>query len=128
MFCKSLLVLLSLCHCIVCPSIYSFSTPLVMVMAFYAFTIFKLNRGSQSLLVEETGVPRENPRLVASYWQTLSHNVVSNTPRLSGIRTQTHSGDWHWLHWYVNPTTIRSRPRRSLLYPLVPSSFSLDRH
>jgi hypothetical protein len=40
---------------------------LVMVMAFYAFTIFKLNRGSQSLLVEETGVPRENPRLVASY-------------------------------------------------------------
>jgi len=27
------------------------------------------------LLVEETGVP------VASHWQTLSHNVVSSTPR-----------------------------------------------
>jgi len=31
-------------------------------------------------LVEETGVPRENHRPVASRWQTLSHNVVSNTP------------------------------------------------
>ena len=29
------------------------------------------------LLVEETGVPRENRRTVASHWQTLSHNVVS---------------------------------------------------
>jgi len=28
------------------------------------------------LLVEETGVPRENHRPVASYWQTVSHNVV----------------------------------------------------
>jgi hypothetical protein len=33
------------------------------------------------LLVEETGVPRENHRPVASHWQTLSHNVVSSTPR-----------------------------------------------
>ena len=33
------------------------------------------------LLVEETGVPRENHR------QTLSHTVVSSTPRLSGVRT-----------------------------------------
>jgi len=31
------------------------------------------------LLMEETGVPRENQ--VASHWQTLSHNVVSSTPR-----------------------------------------------
>ena len=29
------------------------------------------------LLVEETGVPRENHRPVASHCQTLSHNVVS---------------------------------------------------
>ena len=28
------------------------------------------------LLVEETGVPRENHRPVASHWQILSHNVV----------------------------------------------------
>jgi len=33
------------------------------------------------LLMEETGVPRENQRLVTSHWQTLSHNVVSTTPR-----------------------------------------------
>jgi hypothetical protein len=32
------------------------------------------------LLVEETGVPGENHRLVVSHWQTLSHNVVENTP------------------------------------------------
>jgi hypothetical protein len=30
-------------------------------------------------LVEETGLPRENHRPVASHWQTLSHNVVSST-------------------------------------------------
>jgi hypothetical protein len=33
------------------------------------------------LLVEETRVPGENYRLVASHWQTLSHNVVSSTTR-----------------------------------------------
>jgi hypothetical protein len=35
------------------------------------------------LLVEETGVPGE----------TFLHNVVSSTPRLSGIRTHNLSGD-----------------------------------
>ena len=35
------------------------------------------------LLVEEIGVHGEKP----PSWQTLSHNVVSSTPRLSGIRT-----------------------------------------
>ena len=39
------------------------------------------------LLVEETGVPGENHQPVVSHWQTLSHNVVSSTLRLSGIRT-----------------------------------------
>ena len=32
------------------------------------------------LLEEETRVPGENHRPVASHWQTLSHNVVSITP------------------------------------------------
>jgi hypothetical protein len=36
---------------------------------------------SSVLLAEETGVPRENHRPVASHWQTLSHNIVSSTPR-----------------------------------------------
>jgi hypothetical protein len=30
--------------------------------------------------VEETGVPGENHRPVASHWQLLSHNDVSSTP------------------------------------------------
>jgi len=33
------------------------------------------------LFVEETGVPGENHRPVASHWQTLSYNVTSSTPR-----------------------------------------------
>jgi hypothetical protein len=33
------------------------------------------------LLVEEIGGPGENHRSVASHRQTLSHNVVSSTPR-----------------------------------------------
>ena len=33
------------------------------------------------LLVEETGVPGENHRPAVSPIQTLSHNVVSSTPR-----------------------------------------------
>jgi hypothetical protein len=33
------------------------------------------------LLVEETGVPREYHRPVASHSQTISHNAISSTPR-----------------------------------------------
>jgi len=33
------------------------------------------------ILMEETGVPRENHRPVASHRQTVSHNGVSSTPR-----------------------------------------------
>jgi hypothetical protein len=47
------------------------------------------------LLAEETGVPGENHRPAASHLQTLSHNVVSSTPRLNGIRTHNVSGDRH---------------------------------
>jgi len=47
------------------------------------------------LLVEETGVPSENHRPVASHWHTLSHDGVpiSSTPCLSGIRTHNVSGN-----------------------------------
>jgi hypothetical protein len=36
---------------------------------------------SVTTLVAEIGVPREIHRPVASHWQTLSHNVLSSTPR-----------------------------------------------
>jgi hypothetical protein len=35
----------------------------------------------RTVLLEETGVPRENHHPVASHWRTLSHNVVSSTHR-----------------------------------------------
>jgi hypothetical protein len=50
------------------------------------------------LLVKETDVPQENHRPAASHWQTLSHNLVSSTPCLSGVRTHNVSGNRHWLH------------------------------
>jgi hypothetical protein len=57
------------------------------------------------VLVEETGWPGENHRTVVSNWQTLSHNVV----HLALIEIR-----WYALIAYVvvNPTTIRSQPRR----------------
>jgi hypothetical protein len=47
------------------------------------------------VLVEETGVPRENHGSVTSHREMLSHNVVSSTPRLRGIQTHNFSGDMH---------------------------------
>ena len=48
------------------------------------------------LMVEETGVPGENHRPVASQLQTLSHNVVSSIPLAKNmIRTHNFSGDRH---------------------------------
>jgi hypothetical protein len=51
--------------------------------------------------LEETGVHRENHWPAASHWQTLSHNVVSSTSCLSGIRTHNASGDRHCLQCYT---------------------------
>ena len=47
------------------------------------------------LLVEENGVPGENHQPAISHCQTLSYNVVSSTPHLSGMRTHKFSGDRH---------------------------------
>ena len=50
------------------------------------------------LLVEETKVPRESHWPAASHWQTLLHNVVSSTPRLSGVQTDNVSGEGYVRH------------------------------
>jgi hypothetical protein len=55
------------------------------------------------LLMGQTVVPEENHQPVASHWQTLSHNVVSSTPRHEWDCTATGSCK-------KNPTTIPSRP------------------
>ena len=47
------------------------------------------------LLVEKIGVSTENHRPATSHRQTLSHNVVSSTLHLSGIRAHNASGDKH---------------------------------
>ena len=47
------------------------------------------------LLVEETGVPRENHRPVASYSPTLLHSVVSSKPGHERIRTRNFRDDIH---------------------------------
>ena len=47
-------------------------------------------------LVEETGVPRENNRPVASHWQTWSHNVVSSIYR-------------NKIHVYVNADNFKKK-------------------
>ena len=63
------------------------------------------------LLVEETGVPGENHRSVACHWQTLSHNVVSSTPRLErGSISQLLWWSALIAHVVINPTPIQSRP------------------
>ena len=54
----------------------------VKVIVFNAtFNIISVISWRSVSLVEETGVPRENHRPAASHRQTLSQNVVSNTPR-----------------------------------------------
>ena len=65
------------------------------------------------LLVKETG---ENHRPVASHLQTLSHNVVSSTPR----HERDSNSQLQWMIGtdcivVINPTTMQPRPRRTPL-------------
>ena len=67
----------------------------VRVMVFNAtFNSISVISWRSVRLVEETG---ENHWPTARHWRTLSHNVVSSTPRLNEIWTHNFSGDRHWL-------------------------------
>ena len=52
-------------------------------------------------MVEETYVPGENHRPVASHSQTLSHKFVSSTPHLSGIRTHNFSNTSYVVFQFI---------------------------
>ena len=68
------------------------------------------------LFLEETGVPGENHRPVASHSQTLSHNVVLSTPcHEQGLNSQFFWWQALIAQLVVNSTTIRSWPRRPLV-------------
>ena len=115
-----LLEIISFCfHVIWCLIVsrlsYTYSNLVLCLLKFAWFMVFNTPFNNISviwwktvLLLEETGVPRENHHPVASHWRTLSHNVVLSTPRHErGSNSQL----WWWLapiaQVFVNPTTIR---------------------
>jgi hypothetical protein len=68
-------------------------SPIHLYVVWFAFNNISVILWWSVLLVEETRVPGENHRSAASHWQTLSHNVVSSTPRLNGIWSHNVSDD-----------------------------------
>jgi hypothetical protein len=69
----------------------------VSVMVFNPLlTIFQLYLGGQFYWWRKPDYPEKTTDL-PQVTDKLSHNVVSSTDRLSGIRTQNFSGDRHWL-------------------------------
>jgi hypothetical protein len=79
-------------------------------------------------LVEETGVLGENHRPAESHWQTLSHNVVSSTPR----HQRGSNSQWQWWYaliaqtcsWKSNYHTITTVPN----YPFCIFNFFFQKY
>jgi hypothetical protein len=72
----------------------------VEVMVFNAtFNNISVMSWRSVLLVEESRVPGENQRCALSHSQTLSHNVVSSTPRHEP--DSNFSGDRYLLQCYL---------------------------
>jgi hypothetical protein len=88
-------------HCEIKKCDFSVIKKFVCLMVFNAtFSNISVILWRSVLLVEETGVPGENHWPVASYWQSLSHNVVSSTLTIKpDSNSDNVSGDRHyWLH------------------------------
>ena len=70
------------------------------------------NNISMALLMEETGLPRENitDMQQASYWQTLSHNVVSSTPDHVPDWITQRKHYWHAASKLLSHNVVSSTP------------------
>ena len=60
----------------------------------------------------------EYPETTASHWQTLSHNIVSSTPRLSGIRAH----NFHGTFLYINTSRLIVWPNLAVLHMIGQSN------
>ena len=78
----------------------------VKVMVFHTtFNNISVISWRSVLLVEETGIPRENHRRAVSQWQTLSHNDASSTPRLIVLQYIIDISLQSTNHWHSNFST-----------------------
>jgi hypothetical protein len=73
------------------------------------------------LLVEEICVPGENHHPDSSRWQTLSHKVVSSTPRLSGIRIHNETALCNIIYMNISVLiqNFKHLPHISLTFRLI---------
>jgi hypothetical protein len=81
---------------LICISEHS-PSKMVIITAYILLVVISVISWPSVLLVEQNGVPTENHWPVESHWQNLSHNVVSSTPRLSGIQTLNVGVDLHFM-------------------------------
>jgi hypothetical protein len=66
------------------------------------------------LLVEDTRMTGENHLSVASHWKTLSHSVVSSTPRLSGIHEFFFIQDCYLSIFCIHYLTVKLQKKNIL--------------
>ena len=89
-------------NCIYTNSLWYFELILVGFMVFNAtFNNISVISWRSVLLVEETGVPGENHRPVASHWQPLSHNVLPSTHRVSIHVIELLCYNWRFANFWL---------------------------
>ena len=76
------------------------------------------------LMMEETGVPRENHWPVTNHWQTLSHNVVSSTPHHEQSLNSLHS----WSNWIKHMHVPKLKFWKSSWEGFIQKHFKNDLH